>query len=362
MKSKDKGKKYIKVTLKNIIICCSFAIIILCCISFYNYYFNKNEVYAKETNNIKTDNIKISNAQLMNLDEIVNNNTQNKQKEEYKTEEVELEYITIYQTNSNLSKGVIQVIQEGREGKQQITKKKIYENGEIISEEQVNSKITKAAVNKIVEVGTNNYKSNYKVKIGDVVYVTSDRAEVMTEPNENTQKVATLAKGKELKIISIQNDWYKISSSDVTGYVKIENTTYINKDNENEQETNISNSSNSILKPSFDMALNRLESLGVINTDQKMRLDNIKTEMKVGNLLRAVGGNSKLNEPSEVIDIPHEYIDYVIYNYNHNAVPKETLERVLAYYKLVIDDVSDKIVESSDDEDDLDDLIGGLDD
>lgn len=37
---------------------------------------------------------------------------------------------------------------------------------------------------------------------------------------------------------------------------------------------------------SFDMALNRLESLGVINTDQKMRLDNIKTEMKVGNLLR----------------------------------------------------------------------------
>ena len=84
--------------------------------------------------------------------------------------------------------------------------------------------------------------------------------------------------------------------------------------------------------------------------------------MKVGNLLRAVGGNSKLNEPSEVIDIPHEYIDYVIYNYNHNAIPKETLERVLAYYKLVIDDVSDKIVEFSDDDDDLDDLIGGIDD
>lgn len=113
---------------------------------------------------------------------------------------------------------------------------------------------------------------------------------------------------------------------------------------------------------SFDMALNRLEILGVINTDQKMRLDNIKTEMKVGNLLHAVGGNSKLNEPSEVIDIPHEYIDYVIYNYNHNAIPKETLERVLAYYKLVIDDVSDKIVEFSDDDDDLDDLIGGIDD
>ena len=113
---------------------------------------------------------------------------------------------------------------------------------------------------------------------------------------------------------------------------------------------------------SFDMALNRLESLGVIDTDQKTRLDNAKTEMKVGNLLRGVGGNSKLNVPSEEIDIPYEYIDYVIYNYNHNAVPKETLERVLACYGLSIDDVSDKIITPSVDDDDLDDLIGGLDD
>ena len=85
---------------------------------------------------------------------------------------------------------------------------------------------------------------------------------------------------------------------------------------------------------SFDMALNRLESLGVIDTDQKTRLDNAKIEMKVGNLLRGVGGNSRLNVASEVIDIPYEYIDYVIYNYNHNAVPKDTLERVLACYAL----------------------------
>ena len=107
---------------------------------------------------------------------------------------------------------------------------------------------------------------------------------------------------------------------------------------------------------SFGMALNRLESLDVIDTDQKTRLDNAKTEMKVGNLLRGVGGNSKLNVASEVIDIPYEYIDYVIYNYNHNAVSKETLERVLACYGLSIDDVSDKIITPSVDDDDLDDL------
>ena len=113
---------------------------------------------------------------------------------------------------------------------------------------------------------------------------------------------------------------------------------------------------------SFDMALNRLESLNVIDAKKKLLLDNDKTEKTVGNLLQGVGGNSKLNVASKVIDIPHEYIDYVIYNYNHNAIPIETLERVLDCYWLSVDDVSDKIVFHSDGEDDLDDLIGGLED
>ena len=88
----------------------------------------------------------------------------------------------------------------------------------------------------------------------------------------------------------------------------------------------------------------QIESLGIIDLNQKLCLDNERTMKKVGNLLRSVGGNAKLNEPSNVIDIPYEYIDYVIYNYNHNAVPKETLEKVLAYYQLSIEDISDKLV------------------
>ncbi|MDO4338268.1 MAG: ImmA/IrrE family metallo-endopeptidase [Eubacteriales bacterium] len=114
---------------------------------------------------------------------------------------------------------------------------------------------------------------------------------------------------------------------------------------------------------SFDMALNRLESLGIIDANQKFRLDNEKVEKRVGNLLRSVGGNAGLNAPANEIDIPHEYIDYVIYNYNHNAVPRETLEKVLACYHLSIEDVGDKLIEHTDNnDDDLEDLIGGLDD
>lgn len=95
---------------------------------------------------------------------------------------------------------------------------------------------------------------------------------------------------------------------------------------------------------SFDMALNRLENLGKIDSDEKVNLDNEKIEKRVGNLLRSVGGNAKLNKASNDIDIPYEYIDYVIYNYNHNAIPKETLEKALACYQLSLEDISDRLV------------------
>lgn len=113
---------------------------------------------------------------------------------------------------------------------------------------------------------------------------------------------------------------------------------------------------------SYDVALNRLESLGKIDSNQKMRLETERTEKRVGNLLKSIGGNSRLNIAGNEIVIPYEYIDYVIYNYNHNAIPKDTLEKVLECYQLTMEDISDRLVEFPKEDDDLDDLIGGLED
>ena len=140
--------------------------------------------------------------------------------------------MTKYKTNNELPKGTIQVIQEGREGLQKISIKKVYENGEVISEEQIDAKVTKASVDKIVEIGGSNYTSNYTVKVGDIVYVTSDRLAIMLEPTMESQKISTLTKNEELKILETNGDWYKISSSSIIGWVKKENTTYINPNQE----------------------------------------------------------------------------------------------------------------------------------
>lgn len=275
MKSKDKGRKHAKISIRNIVIFFASITILLCLVACYNYYLVENEVLAKETSNETAyENVKISNAVEINLEELISTNTQQNSTEEFITEETDLEYITKYQSNPELPTGVIQVIQEGREGKQEVTTKKVYENGQVVSEEQISSKVTKASVNKIVEVGSGSGKS-YKVKEGDIVYTTSDRAEIRVEPNEESQKVATLGKGEKLTVLSISGNWYQISGS-ARGYIKSENTTYINPDEsyENEEEPSTSGSGGSIASPSFDMSLNKpsglsLEQFKKVLTDSK---------------------------------------------------------------------------------------------
>lgn len=97
MKSKDKTKKYIKISLKNIIYFIIFVISLLYIGIFYNLYFVKNNVFAKETVS-NVDEKKISNAEPINIDGIISDGKEIK--EEYFVEEVELEYITKYRNNA----------------------------------------------------------------------------------------------------------------------------------------------------------------------------------------------------------------------------------------------------------------------
>ena len=280
MKAKDNKKKNkrLKITVKNIIGIVAFIISILYIVIFYNFYFANNDVYAKEATS-SIESIEISNAKNVNLNEIIEENSNQGKKEEFYTEEEDLEYLTTYRNNPSLPKETIQVIQEGREGKQEVTKKRTYENGKILSEEIVNTKITKGAINKIVEIGTGNYKSNYNVKVGDKVYVTSDRLSVMLEPDENSQKMYTLSQNEELKVLEIIGEWYYVSFGTKKGYVKKEATTYIDinaKNEENSKNSSTSQKSKSelISNLNFNMALNKPSGLSLdqfkkILTDDK---------------------------------------------------------------------------------------------
>ena len=119
-----KAKKvHLKITLKGIISFLAFIISLLYVVIFYNYYFVRNDVYASEvSSNVVIP--KISKAKQVDIEKIINENAKQGQREEYSVQETVLEYMTKYRDNANLAKGTIQVIQEGREGKQEITTKK----------------------------------------------------------------------------------------------------------------------------------------------------------------------------------------------------------------------------------------------
>ena len=307
MRAKDKKRKYIFFTLRNIIIFSIVVISIFYIIIFYHYYFGESVVYATEVSS-PIEELTLSKAERIDIDSYIENNSKEGVKEEYTVEEVELEFITKYKNNASLPKGTLQVTQEGRKGKQQITTKKTYENDQLIGEEQVSAKITKAAVNKIVEVGTGSGRaSNYEVKVGDTVYVTSDRLSVMVEPSEQSQKIATLSQNDELKVLEIQGEWYRIRSGSTVGYVKKEATTYRNYAQE-EAENNSSNLNTSTSQKSKSELLSTLSFGMALNKPSGLTLEQFKTVL------------SDSKDKNKIFEQNAEYFYYIEKEYNINGV------------------------------------------
>lgn len=241
MKTKENK---IKITLKTIIYLAFAFFAILYIVMFFNMYFPINKSYAKETINLENENTsnnqKISKANQIDVEKIINENTNNGQTERITKKEETLEYLTQYRTNKEIPKGISVVVQEGRQGKQEITIKTTYDkDGNQIKEEQTNATITKASANKIIEIGGASYTSNYKVKVGDKIYVTSDELAVRAEAEEESRKITTLKKDDELKLLEITQNWYKISYQNIIGWVKSECTIYINPNASEEQKQTI---------------------------------------------------------------------------------------------------------------------------
>ena len=272
MKSKDKKRKKFIITFKDLIVFVSIVLAIIYGMIFYSYYFLKSEVYAS---NVIEKNIQVemSNASKIDIDSIIKNNMMQGQKEEIIIEEQEFEYITKYQKNSEVPKGKFQVLQEGRNGKQEIIKKRIYEDEEMIKEENLRTRIIKGPVNKIIEVGTGRYAMDSNVLIGEEIYTTSYQSSIREEPNERAVKVATLPINTKMIIIGIDNDWYKVKFNGSIGFVKKENTTTINRKYKKE-DNDYGIIKGNIQKIDFNMELNKpsgltIEQFKEVLTDQK---------------------------------------------------------------------------------------------
>ena len=255
-----KSKLWVYILVSIIAIAVVIAII-------FGIYITKNISYASEENT-KTVAVEVpitpqDKSKKINIEEIVENNTKEQKIEVLEEQEIDVEFTTQYIENNSLAKGKIQVLQEGVDGKQNAVLKNIYEGENLISSIQVSSRITKASVDKIVQVGTAAYSNNYVPVVGDSLKATSTTLAIRLNPDENSDKVITINKGDVVTLKAKQDDWYYVSYDNYLGWVKSENLEYVNPNGTGDgDENNIQYTKEQLTQNlGFSMLLNRPSGL-----------------------------------------------------------------------------------------------------
>lgn len=175
---------------------------------------NSQDVILENNNYIRT-----GFEEKINLNDIINKN--NKEiEQEITTEQTDLEYTTEYTENNNVPKGEFIVIQQGIDGKREVYTRNVYENGERVLEEIIGSKVIKASVDKIVEIGTSEEMYFSKIKIGEEAYVTPTTLIMRKEPNKDSEKIRVLRKDDKVIIKEMAENWCLIEYNEIMGWVE----------------------------------------------------------------------------------------------------------------------------------------------
>lgn len=205
----------------NMVAISTIVLIILLILSTIIYVIiTNNQIVYASTNIASAQEVHMQEHKQVDIYQYIVTNVESVQTEEVIVESIDLEYTTSYIEDDSLANGVLQIVQEGRDGTQEVIVKKKYVDGVLISEEIVKNKVTKAPINKVVKIGTASYSSNYEAKIGDKLFVTSDMLTMRKVASEDSEKVIVLKRNSKVEILEIADNWYRVQANNVTGWVQ----------------------------------------------------------------------------------------------------------------------------------------------
>ena len=270
-------------TNKKVIIAISCVFIIIIGIIILFNIIIKNKITKEvatvpiDSNSLATDNqiewFTNEENNTIDIEDIIAKNLNESGKEKIETEVVELEYETEYQNNDKLPKGMVKVLQQGQDGKQELIIKKEYKGDEEISNEQIGRKILTPCVNKIVEVGTAAYYDKRKIKSGDTVYSTPYTLALREENKKDAEVIITIKQDSKLKIIKKSNSWYYVQYDSYYGWVEEDCVTYINKNTNNYNNNNTKHSKAELLSK-LNKNMNLMQPSGLTLEQFKKVLSN----------------------------------------------------------------------------------------
>ena len=231
IKINDNRKK--KIIISIVVVLAIVFILLLIFNVIINYQISKSVVttVADNYNLIQDEEIEwFENEEENEIDinKIISENLNKLEKEKIETEEVELEYETEYKNNNELPKGMVKVLQQGQEGKQELIIRKKYNGDKIILDEQIGRKVITPCINKIVEVGTSPHYDSHTIKVGETVYSTPYTLALRKKAKKNAEIIISIDQDSKLKIIKKDNSWYYVKYSSYYGWVENDCVTYIN--------------------------------------------------------------------------------------------------------------------------------------
>ena len=175
-----------------------------------NVQEEKEQIVAFEKNNKQVDIIQV----------MLDNTDSNKK---MVNEQRDVNFETIYENNPNLPKDEEQVKQDGKIGKVQVTALQEYQNGEMLSEEIIDSKKLEEEVTKIIYVGTSEFMKKYSVHIDDKMYLL-EAEELKEEAKDDAKVISKIPRHLNVTLKEAGEEWIKVEYNGQTGFIK---TTYI---------------------------------------------------------------------------------------------------------------------------------------
>lgn len=171
------------------------------------------------------------NNNTLDMQNIINNNIEIVRKKEVVYEEREINFETVYNNDANLPKDEQVTTREGSLGKEKVKAVKIYENDTFLSENITERTTLVEPVSKLVSVGTSTFLADYKIHIGDTLYVTKN-TNLFKEANSNSSKLLSLSELDDVKLVGLDTNFCKVSFNGTEGFIDTSSITSYHKNPE----------------------------------------------------------------------------------------------------------------------------------
>ena len=165
------------------------------------------------------------NRHRLNAHNIITSNAALETVKEQVVEERDIPFETLYTERNLLPKGEEVVLQNGTNGKKNVTLVRSYDNGELTDETILQEEKTEDFIPQIVDVGTSEFLAKIKAHIKDTLYLTKDTT-LREEMSDTSKELAEIKTYYDVTLLDLPSeDWCKVSYDGIEGYLPTKNLT-----------------------------------------------------------------------------------------------------------------------------------------